>query len=453
MTAIFRISIYIVLILAVATACNNTDNTYAELDKIDSLLSRNHPDSALIRLHFVDMKSMSPADSAYYGLLNTEARYRLYLPIASDSVISMSLRYYQRDKSDIEKLSRSYYYCAMIKYDLEQKKQAIQYLHQAEKLTRGRKTIDLRHKIYESLAYIYGDNHDIANAMRYSKVALDYSISSGQKDWEAGALDYIANCFMESGQKDSAYHYAKRCMPLVKYMSQEHQAYIFADLGNVFKEEYPATAMELYQRGIKIGMPLHHGNEELLATQFRLQEEELEHEAEIHRMYFILTTVILFFLLILLVIYFRRRRARALHTIQRYQGLIDKYRKDISSLEADGKDNAREVNSLKKKILRLRNEQTDILIAGHELHDSLSNGGTIVKWRKEDFVNYIEFYRLIDNNLITRLEKDYDNLSPKYMLFAILHHNGIPDNEIQRIFAIGASSVRTIKTRIRAKKK
>lgn len=436
----------------IMTACGNGNKTMKQLAAVDSLLSADHPDSALIDLHSIDENSMESANFAYYGLLLTEARYRLYLPIKSDSTIRESLSYYKKNGKDTEKLSRAYYYSAMVDYDLKKEKAAMADLIQAERLTRTSRNADLRHKIYESLAYFYGNAHEIDSAMRYSKISLDYAKATGHHDWEASALDYIANCFMEMGQRDSAIAYANRCMPLINTMTPEHQAFLLADIGMIMKDVNPSLSVDLLQRAVAKSLPLKHADEELLATQFKLRQEQIEHRTEVHRMYFIIIALVLFFALVLLFIYYRRHSARARHTIQQYQSMIEDYRNDIRTLEASGKDRAREVNVLKEKIGSLRNEQTDILMAGHELYESLKNGDTIVEWRKVDFNNFIEFYRLLDGPFVKHLEEDYNKLSPKYMLFIILHHNGLADEEIQRIFAVGASTIRTTKTRIRAKR-
>ena len=51
----------------------------------------------------------SKADSAYFFLVQTEVFYRKYIESTSDSGITSSLIFY-KEKPDIEKLARAYYY-------------------------------------------------------------------------------------------------------------------------------------------------------------------------------------------------------------------------------------------------------------------------------------------------------------------------------------------------------
>lgn len=452
MTRHLHIAMIITALILTMSACDDSQKARNQLEEADSLLARNLPDSALITLHFISGSSMDMADSAYYGLLLTEARYRLFLPAHSDTLIGRSLDYYLHEEGNGDRLARAYYYSAMVSDEMKRTRKAMGELRQAEQLTRNSENTDLRHKVYESLAYFYGKAHDIDSAMRYSKISLAYAKATGEKDWEASALDYIANCFMEKGHRDSAYIYANKCLSLLGTMTAERQSVLLADIGTILKDDNPKMASDLLLHSVQMSIPLHHRDEELLATQFKLRQEQIEHRTEIHRLYYAMTAVVLFFALVLLSFYYRRHRARARHTIRQYQGMIENFQHDISNLEESGKDSEREVSRLKEKIEGLRDEQTDMLMSGHKLYEALKNGGNIVEWRKGDFVNFIEFYRLLDAPFVKHLEDDYTKLSPKYMLFVILHHNGASDDEIQRIFAVGASTIRTTKTRIRAKK-
>lgn len=94
-----------------------------------------------------------------------------------------------------------------------------------------------------------------------------------------------------------------------------------------------------------------------------------------------------------------------------------------------------------------------ILYSGKKLYEQLEHGGTVVLWQKVDFINYIEYYKLIDLPFILHMETDYMELTPRYMFFAILTHMNKPDEEIERILGISPGTVRSNRSRIRSKRK
>jgi len=58
-----------------------------------------------------------------------------------------------------------------------------------------------------------------------------------------------------------------------------------------------------------------------------------------------------------------------------------------------------------------------------------------------------------DLAFVRHLEEDYNGLTAKNKIFEILLHENYPQEEVQRIFGIGASTFRANKTRNNAKKK
>lgn len=76
------------------------------LAEVDAMMEE-HPDSALILLNDYRLTSAStPADSAYYGLLLTHARYKNFIDETDDSLISRSVYQFLRD-DDKERASRA----------------------------------------------------------------------------------------------------------------------------------------------------------------------------------------------------------------------------------------------------------------------------------------------------------------------------------------------------------
>ena len=112
-----RTLIYIVMGIALMTGslagCQGEKKATQDerLSAADSILHRNDPDSALRLLSAIDgAKLPNAGDRAYHALLLTQAQYRCYVDITSDSTIDVALDYYKRHQGEREKLTRAYIY-------------------------------------------------------------------------------------------------------------------------------------------------------------------------------------------------------------------------------------------------------------------------------------------------------------------------------------------------------
>ena len=131
---------------------------------------------------------------------------------------------------------------------------------------------------------------------------------------------------------------------------------------------------------------------------------------------------------------------------------LEAYTRKAAELESSGKASAREISDLHQKINELHHHQAGILAKGKELGEAIEAGGTIVRWSKGDFINYLEYYKLKDLPFVNQMETNYERLSPKYIFFAVLEHEGKSDEDIQHIMGISESTLRSTRSRINSKK-
>ena len=75
-----------------------------------------------------------------------------------------------------------------------------------------------------------------------------------------------------------------------------------------------------------------------------------------------------------------------------------------------------------------------------------------MRWSKDDFINYIEYYKLKDLPFVNEMETCYNRLSPKYIFFAVLEHEGHDEEGIQHIMGISENTLRSTRSRINSKK-
>lgn len=131
---------------------------------------------------------------------------------------------------------------------------------------------------------------------------------------------------------------------------------------------------------------------------------------------------------------------------------LEAYTRKAEEFEKNDKTNTREIEELHKKINELHHRHTGILAKGKELFDAIEAGGTTVRWSKDDFINYLEYYKLKDLPFVNEMETCYNRLSPKYIFFAVLEHEGHDEEGIQHIMGISENTLRSTRSRINSKK-
>ena len=143
----------------------------------------------------------------------------------------------------------------------------------------------------------------------------------------------------------------------------------------------------------------------------------------------------------------RRDRRR----IDRSEEKEAEYEQKIALLNSEKKTAEKEMRICRKETRRRIDRQAEAIAEGRRLYEELTAGGNTAKWTKDDYLNVIEYLRTVDGKTITHLENDYDRLSPRSIVFAALSSAGTSDEDMMRMMCVAASTLRTMKTRIRQK--
>ncbi len=512
--------------IVVTIGCNERKIS-GQLAQIDTLLVHDKVDSALSQLTSIPLQTIqNKEDSAYYYLLLTEAEYRKWIPVKSDSAINFCISYYEANR-DNEKLARSYYYKGVAFLSFHNTPQTIILLKQAEEKANKTNNNLVKHKIVEKLAFYNGESHENHLAIEYAKKAL--SIASDLKDEEkqAVALQYMSSDYLHLGMKDSATICLSKCLSFINSMDEEDKPYLYTNLGRVYENDDVALAKAYLIKALNIkGLPYAYETlsriylkedsvekakslwkealdqtkeskksrvrievfkamrqqsveqkdfeqanalaDSILKVQKQFYEGQREDQiAEIQTRYdketavrdmrekymtwglglLALTTIIVAFLG-----YKSHQGMKFKKELAESKIQLDAYTKKAAELENSGKASAAEINKLHEKISDLTQRHSGILAKGRELYDAIEAGGTTVRWGKNDFINYLEYYKMRDLPFVNEMETEYDHLSPKYIFFAVLEHEGKSDEDIQRIMGISESTLRSTRSRINSKR-
>ena len=169
-----------------------------------------------------------------------------------------------------------------------------------------------------------------------------------------------------------------------------------------------------------------------------------------------------------LTFYYRKRINKAKRTISEGNRLIAEYTARISELEKQDASHAGKVNDLKRKIRNLKDGHAAVLGNGLRLYDEIAAGGTTATWSKKEFDEFIEYYRvghaeavasaengyrrLSSSNIFYLAENGYRRLSSSNIFYLLLLDMGRDDADIQRTMCMTPGALRTMKSRINAKK-
>ena len=216
--------------------CNQQQMVYSELVEIDQLLIAEQTDSAFKKLAMIDVRKLNEDLSAYYYLLETQCQYKLYMPIRSDSVISIAETYY-RKTGDKEKLARSLFYKSGVFSDIGKKAEALQCLKQAEVLVRNLSEDYLSHNVYYQLASLNSYYQEYQLALDNIKKAMFYASKANRMLYLAYDYEKAAVYYGNLGLSDSSRFYIRKCLSVIDVIPKEpasNRARLFGNVGALY---------------------------------------------------------------------------------------------------------------------------------------------------------------------------------------------------------------------------
>lgn len=515
---------FILVLVSSFTACN-TDKTAKELNLIDTLLYKEMPDSALSLLDRIKHEELkTDEDVAYYCLLKTQALYRSYKPILSDSLIDVSIKFYET-YSDNDKLARAYYYKGELMCKRKEIDKGIVYTKKAERFISKTDYVFLHH-IYETLAFYNLYCQEYKLSLADADKALYYAEKVDNADWILFAWSLKASNFDKLGNNDSTEFCVKRMLPLVSKSNEENRTYILNQIGLFFekrspeKTEYYINNALMYnpdaitytvlgtlqfnkgkkdeaERYMKKAMSIAKGKEKSIVLDVWMQmkmaegqykdannlslqlmnlsdsihkadkeqsvrevqtdfDNQIKEEQSRRRVgYVIMGIVCMALIAVALVVYLKYKEVKIRHELVADRQVIAENTRKIMELEqasAAGEkvraEKEKEIRRLKKDIADIENRHSGLLADGRLRYEEIKGGKTMVTWTKDNFRNFVEYYKLVDSPTVSRLETEYDNLTYKMKAFAILESLKMDDESIAHAMGIGLSTVRTTRSRM-----
>ena len=216
------------------------------------------------------------------------------------------------------------------------------------------------------------------------------------------------------------------------------------------------TSSKLYKQGkiMQDSAKMDKDTEEAITTQQAYDMEKQEEETSRREM--MAGVIIIIAIAILAAVatrYHQKKINKAKKAIADNGTTIKELTAKVDELERADRKHSREADTLRRKIRKLKDEQNEILGRGQRLYDDITAGGTTATWKKQDFDEFIEFYRVSHPDVVADAEENYRRLSSTNIFYLILTDMGHGDDDAQRIMCMTAGALRTMKSRINGKRK
>ena len=489
-----------------------TSLSHQNLAEIHYYLQEDSIADAEVYMDLINVNDLNDEEKATYYLYEAAITYKKYETPKSFDGINYSINYF-KEKDDVEHLAEAHYYKGALELEKGMTEEATNDLKRAEFLAQNIKNPSLHHKIDEVLCSVFGSSGLYDLALQYAKKNQRQAIQEKNKNWYVYALDNLASLYQAMGKKDSALYYINKIPPYEKYLKKETMAEVYTNIGivqsfhntdlakkylhkaialNNYPNAYATLAnIEIKQNGNRIAAEklldsaisrssdkgaiyiirkltdlymqdqqyekacsLQIKKDSLVAAQHdtksnlsRVQmrydmlhkekrQSDIIHMTLIIAIILVVCTAFLFF-------YQRYRDLRVRKDLVQRQLLIEKYSNRFKDLQLDDKE------ELKNNLISLQEKQAKALHKGKELYDHVNNGGSVISWSKQDYLIFIDYFNLVDASFSIRLETEYAHLSPRYKVYLILQNMGKSDKDIEYIFGIGKSAIRSIRSRIK----
>lgn len=211
-------------------------------------------------------------------------------------------------------------------------------------------------------------------------------------------------------------------------------------------------AFAIMERMYRLRDSLQHASEQAKITEIQYKYDRQVVE---NRLYKTLTWTFFgaFFalLFIILLVYYHRRK------VKMYVSRLDESRRTIQEslrrielLESSGQEHNKEIDALKKRISDSHQKAYEQLGRGKEVYESVCDNRPLL--RRDDERCLIDYYSILRYQTFHQWMQDYKGLSSRLITYLILQDMGKTDEEIAVVLSVSSSSVRSIKSRLKAKK-
>lgn len=264
---------------------------------------------------------------------------------------------------------------------------------------------------------------------------------------------FMANIYYKAGDVDKAMTLWNKSLNSpdisfqIEILQQQHQ-YL-----NEHDREHEAHQVAKRIIALKDSMAIIEQQDSIKEIQNMLEQEYMVQEAreERHMLIAICCGLIVTICIGIAIYTVRRRHYRKEISHHKNEALTNQ--EILRSLQQSSEQSAKDLKHLHKEMEMLRSEQSQLLAKGKQRYDEIMQGGNTALWHKQDFMAFMEYYRMIEPTFVEQQEKEYNTLSPKLQFFETVSHMGYSNKDIAQILCVGEDSLRSYKARVKKQKR
>lgn len=185
--------------------------------------------------------------------------------------------------------------------------------------------------------------------------------------------------------------------------------------------------------------------------QLQLDYDHAEKMQQSRRSIWILAIVFSVIILLAAVIFLLARRRYVSRILNASKAVEDSERR-IESLEDMIDSHDKKIKSLRRKMQMEADRQSDTITRGKVLYETIRGGATTINWSKEQFRDFLAYYKVLNPELFEKMDAEYTRLSAGNRFMLALWDMGLDNTEVARILCISAGSLRSARSRLKAKR-
>lgn len=230
---------------------------YDKLKEVDSLSENATNDSAQKALETIEQtyKIKEGKDKAYYSLLKYQLQFRFQYkdnryPV-DDSLIDYSIAYYTKHANK-KRLALCYYLKGRTKDNINQSKEAIKYLKEAEFTIKDLDDNYLKMRIYDYIAKINYEQENYITACDYDNKAIRYGEKTNKLESLIWCYLRLSAIYGNLDDSDSSLFYATKCLDFLKNAPIRQKAVIYINVAGAIESIDTIKAKEYALKSLEI---------------------------------------------------------------------------------------------------------------------------------------------------------------------------------------------------------
>lgn len=222
-----------IFVIILLLSCTNTIDPIAEmLTKAEKCMEA-HPDSALLILQEIpDPHLLQGKHQADYGILMTQALDKNYKSLDSDSLIQLSLKYYENSEDKISK-GKAYFYYGRYLYQAKRHEEAMSAFLESKKFYEGSNHYKMLGLLSGYIGNINVEKDWYDEALSNHKESLKYYSLVNDSLSMTFAMRNIGRTYLLKGKLDSVYSYYSNALEIAENKNLISFSSILQEIGRL----------------------------------------------------------------------------------------------------------------------------------------------------------------------------------------------------------------------------